>query len=295
MNTTELEKCLHILSFYKNQDESVITTMQSLKIDIEEDYLTPFTKEFNKNLLSNDTFEAKRNLIVYYIFEFWELQLFYKNNKALLLGVPREWMHIDEDKLTFRWVTEGGVVLSAFESYVLSSEDLFNKIFVEIQLCCLKYKIDFISLCNELLFSTEYINISTTLAFNEILSRKSEQPEIEPEQENNFLHSTIEDWLFEFKEQMTEFDYNSLVSALIHYFDNGVFPELRKPIQINGRPNKKLLGWALNRIFEAHGKSVEKELLIFAKQNISLFADVKFDESDILRSNLYKYFTTKTR
>jgi hypothetical protein len=113
--------------------------------------------------------------------------------------------------------------------------------------------------------------------------------------ENDFTLSTIEDWLFEFKVKMSDTDYQNLVSALIQYFETGAFPKLSKPIQINGRPNKKLFGWALNRIFEAKSKGVEKELLQFAKQNISLFTDVNFDENNILKSNLYKYFTTKTK
>jgi hypothetical protein len=117
----------------------------------------------------------------------------------------------------------------------------------------------------------------------------------EQETENDFTLSTIEDWLFEFKEKMSETDYQNLVNALMKYFETGIFPTLSKPIQINGRPNKKLFGWALNRIFEAKGKGVEKELLKFAKQNISIFTDVKFDEKNILKSNLYKYFTTKTQ
>lgn len=112
---------------------------------------------------------------------------------------------------------------------------------------------------------------------------------------NDFTRSTIEDWLFEFKEKMSETDYQNLISALMQYFETGTFPILSKPMQINGRPNKKLFGWALNRIFEAKGKGVEKELLQFAKQNISIFNDVKFDEKNILKSNLYKYFTTKTQ
>jgi hypothetical protein len=124
-----------------------------------------------------------------------------------------------------------------------------------------------------------------------------QQTETKTEQEtkNDFTLSTIEDWLFEFKEKMSETDYQNLVSALMKYFETGIFPTLSKPIQINGRPNKKLFGWALNRIFAAKGKGVEKELLQFAKQNISLFTDVQFDENNILKSNLYKYFTTQTK
>jgi len=125
----------------------------------------------------------------------------------------------------------------------------------------------------------------------------TQQTDTEQEQqtENDFTLSTIEDWLFEFKEKMNEADYQILVSALMNYFETDTFPTLSKPIQINGRPNKKLFGWALNRIFEAKGKGVEKELLQFANKNISLFTDVQFDETNILKSNLYKYFTTQIK
>lgn len=129
----------------------------------------------------------------------------------------------------------------------------------------------------------------------EALPPQQTKTEQDQQTENDFTLSTIEDWLFEFKEKMCETDYQTLVSALRQYFDMGTFPTLSKPIQINGRPNKKLFGWALNRIFEAKGKGIEKELLRFAKQNISLFTDVQFDETDIRNSNLYKYFTTQTK
>jgi hypothetical protein len=122
---------------------------------------------------------------------------------------------------------------------------------------------------------------------------KNEQ-EQESQAENDFTRSTIEDWLCGFEEKMSEADYQNLVLALVQYFETGIFPTLANPIKINGRLNMKRVGWALNRIFEAKGKGVEKELLQFAKQNISLFADVQFDETNILNSRLYKYFTTKT-
>ncbi len=125
-------------------------------------------------------------------------------------------------------------------------------------------------------------------------NEKIKKPEITKEEPNNFTLSTIENWLYEFKELMTVNDYNNLVSALVEYFETGQFPKLQKTIKINGRPNIKHFGWAFNRIFEAHGKGVELELLLFAKQYISLYESTRFDESDISNSNLYKYFTSKT-
>ncbi len=139
----------------------------------------------------------------------------------------------------------------------------------------------------------EKINLILKVEDKQETEKKTEQQE--QQTENNFTLSTIEDWLFEFKDKMIGTDYQTLVSALMQYFVTGAFPTLAKPIQINGRPNKKLFGWALNRIFEAKGKGIEKELLQFAKQNISLFTDVQFDENNILKSNLYKYFTTQTK
>lgn len=137
-------------------------------------------------------------------------------------------------------------------------------------------------------------------ALNEVFATrqaeaKLEQTEQEQQSENDFILSTNEDWLFEFKSKMSEADYQTLVSALKEYFETGSFPTPSKPIQINGRINKKLFGWALNRIFEAKGKGVELALLRFAKQNISLFAKVSFDENRYTKSNLYKYFTTNTQ
>lgn len=113
--------------------------------------------------------------------------------------------------------------------------------------------------------------------------------------ENDFTLSTIEDWLFEFKELMTKPDYDNLVLSLVEYFDTGVFPKLSKPIKINGKPNIKFFGWHLNMICKAKGIGITKELLLFAKQNISLFADAPFDENNFRKGNFYKYFTTKTK
>jgi len=119
--------------------------------------------------------------------------------------------------------------------------------------------------------------------------------QVEPE--NNFLRSTIEDYLDEFKEEniISESDYDKLVSALYQYFETGSFPNIDNQIKV-GKVNVKRFGWALNEIFRSiknMNESLPVEYLRFAKQNISIFAMVKFDETQIFNSNLYKYFTTK--
>lgn len=123
----------------------------------------------------------------------------------------------------------------------------------------------------------------------------------EDETDNNFLHSTIEDWLFPFKEEklISETHYNTLVSSLKQYFEKGTFPILSSQIRV-GKVNIKRFGWALNEIFKASNTNNEKlskhiEYLLFAKQNISVFSKVEFDETNVLKSKLYIYFTTKTK
>lgn len=113
--------------------------------------------------------------------------------------------------------------------------------------------------------------------------------------ENDFLISTIDEYLEPFKKNINEGDYNILVSAIKQHIETGSFPELKKEIQITGRPGQKKFGWAINRIYDAKNMGVEKALLIFAHKNISLFKNTKFNEKNYLKSNLYKYYTTKTQ
>lgn len=133
------------------------------------------------------------------------------------------------------------------------------------------------------------------IPINDDWSYDTTNTEHEQQDENNLTQSKIEDFLFDFKNKLSEHDYNFLVSALIKYFKDGIFPKPSKPIQVNGRINKKAFGWALNRLFESEGRGIEKELLLFAKESISSFKHVTFDENNYLNSNLYKYFTTKTK
>ncbi|MBK8245332.1 MAG: hypothetical protein IPK88_18040 [Saprospiraceae bacterium] len=148
------------------------------------------------------------------------------------------------------------------------------------------------------IISNLYENIVTIkrilqkIEINEEENFKSKLTNQEKE-ENNFLKSTIEDYLFQFKSQIKENDYDSLVKALMQYFENGSFPILSQKIKI-GKVNKKKFGWALNEIYrtDKSGK-LSLEYLRFANKYLSIFETVTFDENDYVNSNLYKYFTTK--
>jgi len=120
---------------------------------------------------------------------------------------------------------------------------------------------------------------------------------IEGEQERQVtdgLIDTIDNCLGNFKANISNADYATLVQALKTFFESGRFPELKMTIQISGKVNKKRLGWALNELYRLCGKGpLSIEYLKFGKENLSIFRDVAFDENDLLRCNLYKYYTSK--
>lgn len=191
MNTKELENCLWLLGYWINEDQASIDKMLNEETRIDQDFVEPFSKELNRNLLSKDTFEAKRDLLKYYIFEFFELQGCYKEYNDILFTGSR----CNYDRLRYDFTNEEGTTrrLTEFENYVVNSQQVFDILFTEIQLCCVKYKIDFFNACNDLHFSTEYFDSGITLAFegkqNDDLTPQQDETKIEkatPFFQNNF-------------------------------------------------------------------------------------------------------------
>lgn len=179
MNTKELESCLHIIGYWLNEDETVIEKILNNETQIVKRFVEPFGKELNANLLSKDTIEAKRDLIKFYVFEFWELQEFYKQyEKILFIGSLCNYAPV-----FYEHTNENGTVrkLNEFENYVVNSWNLFNMLFNEIQLCCIKYNIDFFKICNELNFSLEYFDSGISIAFEEIQKENLPPQQTEPE------------------------------------------------------------------------------------------------------------------
>ena len=174
MNTKELENCLHIIGYWLNEDETVINKILNSETQIAKHFIEPFRKELNSNLLNKDTIEAKRDVIKFYVFEFWELQGFYKEYEEILFTgsicnyTPVFYEHINENRTVRK--------LSKFENYVVNSWILFDMLFNEIQLCCIKYKIDFFNVCTELNFSIKYFDSSAILTFEE-MHRKNLTPQ----------------------------------------------------------------------------------------------------------------------
>lgn len=110
------------------------------------------------------------------------------------------------------------------------------------------------------------------------------------------IKEVVEERLSLFRTAMSESSYSALVSSLSNYFNYGSFTDFTETIQVNGKINKKQFGWGLNQIFRSlKDGPLTKEYLAFAKNHISIFKGVSFEESSITGSNLYKYFTTKTK
>lgn len=136
--------------------------------------------------------------------------------------------------------------------------------------------------------------IEKALAEKSILRKTSIEEQLE-QSGNEIILSKIEDWLFEFKEKMTEADYDLLVSSLEEYFKTGKFPKLNRVIKVNS-VNKKIFGWNLNKLYkEFNSNALPKEYLLFANKNISLFTNDEFNELNMSQSNLYRYFTTNPK
>ena len=166
MNTKELESCLHIIGYWLNEDKTVIEKILNSETRIVKHFIEPFSKELNANLLNKGTIKAKRDLIKFYVFEFWELQGFYKEYDEILFTGSL----CNYSPVFYEHTNENGTVrkLNEFENYVVNSWNLFDMLFNEIQVCCIKYKIDFFKVCNELNFSPEYFDSGISMAFEEM-------------------------------------------------------------------------------------------------------------------------------
>lgn len=186
--------------------------------------------------------------------------------------------------------------------YIKNCLLVLNGIILEVSDQCIQYKgVDFSKIIKENIRTAGIKPNFIWYSREQIESPQQHEVETikETELENDFTLSTIEDWLFPFKEEgvLINTDYNNLITALKQYFDNGKFPTLNNQIRVK-KVNIKRFGWALNEIFRANTSKNETlpiDYLKFAKENISIFRDVTFEESDYLKSNLYKYFTTKTQ
>lgn len=201
MITNELEKCLHIIGYWCNEDKTVIKKLNE-QTDIEKQYINPFSKELNINLLNRDNLEAKSDLIKFYLFEFIDLLSFYKTHKKII-----DIYYTNEQDIVKK--------IDEYEHYVVNSYKLFSMLLDEIQICCYKYKIDFFEICNYINFSTEYIDCSITVAFEQIRNKNLPLQPTKPKTDY---------WKDDADEITLISEYEKAVYKLLEGGDTGCFP-----------------------------------------------------------------------
>lgn len=109
---------------------------------------------------------------------------------------------------------------------------------------------------------------------------------------DDYLKSTIEDYLEEFKEYIKGNGYEVLVNALYDYFTKGSFPILTSKINFK-TINKKRVGWELKELYKSEKTDIiDVNYILFAKENINLFENEIYEEHKFRASKLYKAFTT---
>ena len=181
IKTIELKKCLHLIGYWLNEDEKSIEFLMNKDLSFSEIGLA-FSKELNENLLMIGNTESKKDLIKFYIFEFFELQGFYiQHNEILFTGIRSNY-----ETNSYEHTSENGTKrkLSEFENYVIQSWNLFDLIFNEIQLCCFTFEIDFFEICSNLnfqhnIFSSEIITILKEMRTNNSLQQNLETKTVE--------------------------------------------------------------------------------------------------------------------
>lgn len=296
MNTKELESCLHFIGYWLNGDQAVIDKILKSETQFIKHFVEPFSKELNANLLNKDTIEAKRNLIKYYVFEFWELQGFYKEcNEILCTGSLCNYTPV-----FYEHTNENGTVkkLNEFENYVVNSWVIFNMLFDEIQLSCIKYKIDFLKLCNELNFSIEYFDSGITCAFEEIQKENlpPQHPEPTAPQEtptftNNFDNITTVEIYKHFKaglvqkQYLTEQELNEYLKAA---FELKTIPETL--FKLKHTPTKQ----KIYTVFYIYYKDISQKKHERQKEYAALLGDF-FEgyKTEIIQTNWARDYKTK--
>lgn len=160
-----LENHIRLLSYWVHSDESVIDKLLDPQTELKQNWEDPFKKELDKNILEKETFESKRALFKHYIFEFWELQGFFKHYAWFIFKAQ----HIHEEGKSYYAFPEGSEMelVTVHLLYVEKAHELFCLLFDEIQLSCFKNNINIYELCQELDFSSNLFDSGVTMAFTD--------------------------------------------------------------------------------------------------------------------------------
>ncbi|HMV07551.1 MAG TPA: hypothetical protein PK325_02835 [Cyclobacteriaceae bacterium] len=159
MNISAIKKAVRIVSYYSSsisEEDKIVKELLDPNNDILNNYLYPFCDELNINLLTLESANAKMDFIKFCVFEFIELQMFFKSNRKLLEDGYRS---VDNTGKKFA-SSKDDREFEEIENYIVISYELIDMLFNEIALCCFKYKIDLYGICKELQFDHSFIDTS---------------------------------------------------------------------------------------------------------------------------------------
>lgn len=178
----ESEEWLLIDELLKKRNRLISLVLLNTDIDLENKYINPFSEELDKNLLKSS--DGKKDKIKFYLYELRELNLFFKNPDyvKLLFQSPV----FDES-------------LSTECRLIIIVHYIYNLTVGEIQYCCLKYNIDFLSICKEVDFDCSTIDCGISSYAEDKEKKKLVNSQKNPfshifEGDDNRAYSVFKDW-----------------------------------------------------------------------------------------------------
>jgi hypothetical protein len=163
----ESEEWFSIDELLKNRNRLLSIALINIDIDLEDEFIEPFSKELNKNLLVSSN--GKNDKIRFYLYELRELNLFFKDPEynKLLFQSP-----IFDKSLSTEY------------NLIIITHYLYNLTVGEIQYCCLKYNIDFLSICNAADFDCSNFDCSISIHSRDKQKKKDKEKQNNKQEEN---------------------------------------------------------------------------------------------------------------
>lgn len=192
---TESEELLSIDELLKKRNRLISIVLLNIDIDLVEKFIEPFTEELDINLLLSS--EGKNDKIKFYLYKLRELNLFLKNPEY--------------EKLLFQSPIVDNS-LSTDYNLIIITHYLYDLAVGEIQYCCLKYNIDFLSICKEVDFDYSTIDCGISLYADDKENKKSVSSKINPfshifEGDDNRAYNVFEDWANGITDSYVDFSF----------------------------------------------------------------------------------------
>ena len=155
-----LEKCLHLLTPDNFNDEEILSVLLGRTAKINSDYIRPFRRELDRNMLVRRTPGEKKDLVIYYISELMRGQGRMRDFDEIDVQVPGTFVEL-------QYKNSKGA-LSRNEQFSLHRHYFYVLLFNEIQKCCFNFKIPFLTVCRELWFPLQVIDTEISADYEEL-------------------------------------------------------------------------------------------------------------------------------